>query len=291
MLMAGPLVSLAAMTTPALYAQAAPTQDGPNPTGGPDIVRVHLIGNNDIIRMKNAGLADDVLLQTIQLQPGRYDTAPNDLIALKQAGVSDRVISAMQAHGTGLTQRESPGGATPTLLRVPHRPIDPPPLAPGIDEIGVYYKDANGGWQLLETERVQYRSSNRLKTALTDGILREDMNGWLDTPQSPLVLKTGVELLIYAPFGTQGDEYDFLRLNEHKNARDFRVRTGGVFHSETGAGRNELEFKTKKISSQMYTFTVPKDIEKGEYGVLPPGSANQRGMGYVGKIFTFSIRE
>ena len=35
----------------------------------------------------------------------------------------------------------------------------------------------------------------------------------------------------------------------------------------------------------------PKDIIKGEYGVLPPGSANQRGLADTGKIFTFSIPE
>jgi hypothetical protein len=36
---------------------------------------------------------------------------------------------------------------------------------------------------------------------------------------------------------------------------------------------------------------VPNDIEKGEYGILPPGSANQQGIAGTGKIFTFSIIE
>ena len=41
----------------------------------------------------------------------------------------------------------------------------------------------------------------------------------------------------------------------------------------------------------MYVFTVPADIEKGEYGVLPPGSSNVPGISNAGKMFTFSIRE
>jgi hypothetical protein len=265
-----------------LHAQAAPTQDGPVPTGGPDVARVHLIGNDDILRMHGAGLSDDVLVQTIELQPGHYTAAPDDLIALKQAGLSDRVIAAMQAHGTGLATRSG------KALR---NTVSPPPLAAGIDEIGVYYKDKNGEWQMLQTERVEFRGSNRLKQALTDGILREDTNGWLDQGKSSLVLPTGVELLIYTPVGTQAEEYDLLRFNEHKNNRDFRVKTGGVFHSQTGAQRNEIVFTPKKIAAQMYTFTIPKDIEKGEYGVLPPGSSNQQGLASAGKIFTFSIRE
>ena len=276
------LLLLSLFSASAIHAQAAPTQDGPNPTGGPDVARVHLIGNDDIIRMHGAGLSDDVLVQTVDLQPGRYTTGPDDLISLKQAGLSDRVIAAMQAHGTGLTTHAG------KALR---DAVNPVPLAAGIDEIGVYYKDKNGEWQMLRTERVEFRGSNRLKSALTDGILREDTNGWLYQGKSSLVLPTGVEILIYAPVGTQAEEYDFIRFNEHKNDRDFRVKTGGVFHSQTGAQRNEIVFAPKKIGPQMYTFTIPKDIEKGEYGILPPGSSNQQGIASAGKIFTFSIRE
>ena len=265
----------------ALHAQAAPTsQEGPLATST-DVARVKLIDNDAILRMHAAGLSDDLLVQTVELQPGRYTTGPDDLITLKQAGLSDRVISAMQAHGSGLATR---GGKA-------LRDTNPAPLAAGIDEIGVYYRDRNGEWQMLRTERVEFRGSNRLKSTLTNGILREDTNGWLDEGKSSLALATGTELLLYTPVGTQADEYDFLRFNEHKNSRDFRVKTGGVFHSQTGAGKNELEFQPHKIAPQMYTFTVPRDIEKGEYGVLPPGSANMQGMAHAGKIFTFSIRE
>ena len=117
------------------------------------------------------------------------------------------------------------------------------------------------------------------------------MNGHLDGPKSPLALPTGVHLLIYTPVGTQAEEYDLLRFDEHSGSRDFRVKTGGVFHSETGSQRNEIEFHPVRIAKDMYTFTIPVDIEKGEYGVLPPGSSNVPGLSNAGKIFTFSIRE
>ena len=64
-----------------------------------------------------------------------------------------------------------------------------------------------------------------------------------------------------------------------------------VFHSESGSQRDEIEFHPHKVAPQMYMFTVPVDIEKGEYGVLPPGSSNVPGLSNAGKIFTFSIRE
>jgi hypothetical protein len=274
------LTVLGLLAAPRLRAQAPSDQDGPLQTDH-DIPRAHLVDNDTIIRMHTAGLGDDLLIQTIQLQPGRYNTAPDDLIALKSAGLSDRVISAMQAHGSGLSIH------TAAAPEIPH----PTPAILGLDEIGVYYKGKTGEWIELKTERVVFKSAGAMKNILSDGMLKKDMNGHLDGAQSDLVLPTGVEILIYAPAGTNAEEYDLLRFEPHKNSREFRTLTAGVFNSESGAARDEIEFHPYKIGPQMYTFTIPVDIEKGEYGVLPPGSANVQGIAGTGKIFTFSIRE
>jgi hypothetical protein len=283
-------VFLAAVALPFCSAQTGVDQEGPLKPST-DVSLAHLIGNDTILRMAKAGLSDEVLIQTIQLQPGRYSTAPDDLIALKEAGISDKVISVMQVHGTGLSIR----GVSKTGVVTPVAPPAPEPLMPGIDEIGVYYKISKGPqaghWMPLHTERVVFKSGGAVKSVLTHGIIAKDMNGHVDGPRSALTLPLGVEITIYAPFGTDGAEYDFLRLVEHKDNREFRTLTGGVFHSETGAQRDELEFHPKKIAPQFYTFTVPVDIEKGEYGVLPPGSANTQGIAGTGKIYTFSIVE
>lgn len=263
---------------PCAWAQVVDSSDGPALPKA-DVSRQPALHNDTIVKMSKAGLDDSVILQTIQTQPGAYDTAPDDLIALKNAGVSQRVIMAMQARNAGLA------------LHPGRNVVNPAPLAAGVDDIGVYYQDKDGQWVPLKTERVQFKSSGWLKNAATDGLIKQDMNGHLDGHSSPLSLPTGVHLLIYAPAGTQAEEYDFLRLDQHSGSRDFRVKTGGLFHSETGSQRNELEFHPVKIAKDMYTFTVPADIEKGEYGVLPPGSSNVPGISNAGKIFTFSIRE
>jgi hypothetical protein len=255
-----------------------PTSDGPTQPSG-DVSKPHFIDNDTILRMARAGLDDTVIIQTIQTQPGRYDTSPDDLIALKNAGLSQQVIAAMQARSAGLVYHAA-------------NRIGPAPLAPGIDEIGVYYQDRKTGeWLPLKTERVEFKSSGWLKNAATDGLVKQDMNGHLEGQTSPLALPTGVNILIYAPAGTQPEEYDFLRFEQHAHSRDFRVKTGGLFHSQTGSDRDEVEFTPHKIAPQMYEFTVPVDIIQGEYGILPPGSSNVPGISNAGKIFTFSIRE
>ena len=121
--------------------------------------------------------------------------------------------------------------------------------------------------------------------------MKQDQNGFVYGTKSTLPLHTGVQILIYAPPGTAPEEYELIRFREKSNGREFRVRTGGVFHSETGSQRDEIEFHPQKVARQMYTFTMPNDIEKGEYGVLPPGSSNVPGVSNAGKIFTFSIPE
>ena len=255
------------------------TVDGPLQPNT-DTARPKQVDNDTILRMVKAGLDDKIILQTINLQPGHYDVTPDDLIALKAAGVSQTVIATMQAHGTGLdirAHRTPTGNLTAQSM--------------GIDDIGVYYKDKDGEWIPLKTERVVFKSGGTLKSLATHGIISKDMNGHLDGAQSDLILPTGVEILIYAPTGTDANEYDLLRFEQHKDNREFRTLTGGVFHSESGAARDEIEFHPKKIAAQLYSFTIPKDIEKGEYGVLPPGAANVQGIAGTGKIFTFSIRE
>jgi hypothetical protein len=271
------LLAFAVLATGALSAQT--TDDGPL-LNNSDTSRPPAVTNDTVIRMVKAGLDEPIILQTIRMQPGRYDVAPNDLIALKEAGVPAGVIVAMQARAGGLRSHDTAPAVTA-----------PVPLALGLDEIGVYYKDKHGDWIPLRTERVHLKSSGWIKSTLTHGIIKEDMNGHLEGEHSTLVLKTGVELLIYAPAGTDGQEYTLLRLTPHKDSREFRTLTGGVFHSESGTEREEIEFNPKKIGTQMYTFTMPVDIEKGEYGVLPPGASNQRGFADTGKIFTFSIPE
>jgi hypothetical protein len=259
-------------------AQSAGSDDGPLQPST-DITKPHFIDNDAIMKMSKAGLDDAVIIQTIQTQPGHYDTSPDMLISLKNAGVSQEVIAAMQARTAGL------------VFHAKDR-IEPAPLSAGVDEIGVYYQDRKTGeWLPLKTERVQFKSGGWAKSTFTHDIVKQDMNGYLDDAQSPLVLPTGVNILIYTPVGTQAEEYDFLRFREHSKGREFRVKTGGVFHSESGSQRDEIEFRPHKVAPQMYVFTVPANIEKGEYGVLPPGSSNVPGLSNAGKIFTFSIRE
>ena len=53
------------------------------------------LNNDTITKMHSAGLGDDIIISTINSQPGTYLVSADDLVVLKKAGISDTVIGAM----------------------------------------------------------------------------------------------------------------------------------------------------------------------------------------------------
>jgi hypothetical protein len=263
---------------PSLAQTAEPPQTAEGPitaAAAPSMAKI--LNNGSIIRMVGAGLSDDLVLQAIAAQPGQYTTDAEALVDLKDAGVSERVISAMINKGR---KRLTPEGNTAE---------DPPPAPISeVSEIGAYYKDRKGTWQPLETEVVHIKSGGWLKSTATHGIIREDRNGHLKGRESKLALQAPIEILIYAPTGVDIAEYDFLRFRINSDNREFRVMTGGVFHSSSGADRDEVPFHPVKAGQHAWRFTIDQSVGGGEFGILPPGTGNATNGG---KIYTFAITE
>jgi hypothetical protein len=227
--------------------------------------------NDAVLRMAKAGLSDDLIVQTIGAQPGQYATDADSLIVLKQAGVSERVIAAM----IGKERVQITGTAAPVVLS-------------DVNEIGVYYKDREGKWQAIEPEIVHIKSGGFIKSTVTHDIIKEDKNGHIDGRESKLLLPRPIEFLIYTPDGVDISEYDLLRFRLNSDSREFRVLTGGVFHSTGGADRDEVPYKPVKTAPHTYQFTLGMDTPGAEYGILPPGTGN---VTNGGKIYTFAISE
>jgi hypothetical protein len=254
-------------------AQPPHTTEAPQAVDGPlTSTKSPAMDNGSVMKMAKAGLGDDLIIQTINTQPGQYTTDADSLVILKTAGVSDRVITAMINKG----RRQ--------LTNATEKPVE----LSDVNEIGVYYKDHSGKWIAIEPEIVHIKSGGFIKSTVTHGIIREDRNGHLNGRESKLALQCPIEILIFVPEGVSANEYDFLRFRINSNNREFRVLTGGVFHSTGGADRDEVKFNPVKTAPHTYQFTVDKDTGGGEYGILPPGTGN---VTNGGKIYTFAIVE
>lgn len=263
-------------------AAANAQRDEADPANAPNATpRVGLreLDNDAIIRMTKADVGESIILQTVRTQPGNYRTGPDELIALKDAGVSQAVISAMLARNSGMA------------VHPETKPVEVTPLSPDVDDPGLYFKDKQGQWQPVSPELVKYRDGGALKSVFTNNIIKKDLNGTVSGPKSTLNIQPGTEMMILAPRLSDAVEYVVLRFRTHDDRREFRVKTGNVFHAETGADRDALNIPLRKVASRVFAFTVPADITKGEYGVLPPGNASTPGIVYAGKIYTFRVSE
>jgi hypothetical protein len=247
------------------------------------------MNNDSVIKMAKAGLSDDVIITTINASAGTYDTSPDGLVALKQSGVSDKVIAAIIAKGA------SPAAPPPTAAPAAYPAPPPPPMAtgrpPGIDDVGVYYKDKSGAWVSLMPEIVNFKTGGVLKNIASAGLVKGDINGHIQGARAKLSLEFPVLLAVYVPEGTDITEYQLLRLHSNGNSREFRSVTGGVMHVSGGATRDDLEFQPEKLAPRVYQISLEAGLGRGEYGLLPPGAVGSSNMGSSGKIYAVSVIE
>ncbi|MGB9030708.1 MAG: hypothetical protein WCC27_11365 [Acidobacteriaceae bacterium] len=245
------------------------------------------LNNDAVIKMVKAGLSDEVVIATVNASPGTYDTTTDGLIALKSAGVSDKVVAAIIARNAGAPPSPSvstsaPGTAPSTATGVP----------PGIDTVGVYYRNKDGVWNEVDAEVVNFKTGGVLKHIGSVGIIKGDVNGNIGGSHSRLPLTLPAEFIFDVPEGTSPGEYQLLKLRLNADYREFRSVTGGVAHTSGGATRDNVEYTSRKIAPRIYEITLNDGIVRGEYGFLPPVEAGSgKNIASSGKIYTFSIVE
>ncbi|MGO9318479.1 MAG: hypothetical protein ACLPXT_13515 [Terracidiphilus sp.] len=240
------------------------------------------LDNNAIVKLIKAGLSDDLIVNTINLSPGNYDTTANGLIALKKANASDKVIGAILRKASGA----APGASSPSA---PEAQANGLPV--GIEEVGVYIKDASGAWAPMLPEMVIFESSGKFKNIASAGIVKGNLNGRIDGSRSKMNATLPVSFAIYLPEGVAITEYQLLHLRPNAGSRQFLSAAGGVLHTSAGAARDEVEFQPQKLAPRLYQITLTPSAGRGEYGLLAPGSTTGSNKETKGKIYTVSVAE
>ena len=86
--------------------------------------------NESIVKMVKAGLGEGTIITMIDTQPGKYSLGANDVIEMKRAGVAENIISAMLKRSAG-----PDSSVQPLTPRGPSSPASAGPL----NEVGVYF--------------------------------------------------------------------------------------------------------------------------------------------------------
>jgi hypothetical protein len=90
----------------------------------PLILAQQALNNDSVVKLTKAGLSDDLIITTINSEPGVYDTSTSGLIALKSAGVSDKVVEAIVMKAAA-----NPTSAAPSN----DKPVTTPNISPAGD--------------------------------------------------------------------------------------------------------------------------------------------------------------
>src|SRR5690242_10126075 len=106
--------------------------------------------NDSVIKLVRAGLSEDLIVQTVNSQPGTYELGADNIVALKKARVSDKIIAAMLNRNNGGVGKPVPG-------------VGPDLSTSGYpNEIGVYIKKA-GQWIEIQPEVINWKTGGVLK--------------------------------------------------------------------------------------------------------------------------------
>ena len=254
------------------------------------------LNNASVMKLVKAGLSEDLIVTTINSSVGAYDTSANGLIALKKAGATDKVIAAVLLKASGASAgapaaSPAPSNPAPAGSAFNEVVLAPGALPAGVDSIGVYYLDKNGStWQEVPAEVVNFKAGGALKHYASAGVLKGDMMGIVGGNRGPLSLKVPASFILYVPEGRAPGEYQLLRLHVNADSREFRAANGGIVHDAGGALRDVMDFTAKKIAPRIYLIEFGEDMDRGEYGFLPPSDTPVGGsIPTASKIYSFAI--
>ncbi len=77
----------------------------------PALIAQQALNNDGVLKLIKAGLSEDLVLTTINANPGQYDTSAEALVALKDGGASEKIIGAILNKAAA----PKPDAATPVL--------------------------------------------------------------------------------------------------------------------------------------------------------------------------------
>jgi hypothetical protein len=256
------------------------------------------LGNDDIVQMVQAKLADQVIIAKIKSSQCKFDTSTDALIKLKIAGVSDAVLQAMAEYGVPATTVAAAAAAPPP------DPNDPDsPHAPGI----YYYRQDSAGRQMTELEPTSYAGQKMggfFKSGMTGGLAKVKSKVAIQGSQASLRLTEARPTFYFyfeekaGSFGSSGglgespsspNDFVLARMERKKNARELVVGQMGMTGGSSGVrSKDTVPYDAEKLRPGVYKVQLQGDLEPGEYCFFFARSGQTMGL-TGGKLFDFGV--
>jgi len=240
--------------------------------------------NEDVLRMVEAKLDEQVIIGKIQSSSCAFDTSVDALLKLKSQGVSDSVVRAMIARGDSNagSGASSPAKNDPDDPQSPHDP-------------GLYVRprNASGPRRLIHVEPAAYSAS------ASPGFAKVKWKAVLREAHAQLQLDDrSPEFWFYFEDASHGlspvfagasspNEFVLAKMQEKKTERELMVAKVAAYHQSTGIPSEDVvQFDFTKTASGAYKVVPRQALAPGEYCLFYQGPT----MGTNGKMFDFGIR-
>ncbi len=257
--------------------------------------------DDSIAKMVHSGLGDNLIVNIIQSQPGRYSVTPDDLVRLKGQGVSETVLAAMVSRGapaqtvaiTGVVPT-NPSWATPGPGSIPVGDSNDP-LVQHDSGIWVYTKDPEDKPRMALLERSAYQSvktGGMLAAMLSAGIAKMKIRAVVAGAHSAVRIADPHPVFYFyfdekaAGLGrtyfwqsnvSNPNQFALVRLESGKSNRETTIAALGLSGASGGADeKNMVAFKSERVRPGLYRVTVDGTLSPGEYCFLAPGTADLR---------------
>ncbi len=272
----------------------------------PLLLAQQALNNDAIVKMVKAGLSDDLIIATINAQPGTYDATTDGLIALKVAGVSDKVVATIvgKAAAPVPTAAPAPAAATPTPVPAPADPDDPMTK----HDVGVYLmtKGPDGKPKMVFIDRAGeagVKTANVAGMAFTYGISKAKLKAEIPGPRAatraqdarPVFYMYFPEMSSLGSFGgtdmiSSPNQFQLMSLEPKKERRETQIAKMGFASESVGADeKREIMFNSERIHSGMYRLTMKQDLKAGEYAFIMATQGAGRATGTTVVIYDFGV--
>jgi len=252
------------------------------------------LNNDAVIKLVKAGLSEDLIVSTINAQPGTYDISATGLIALKEAGAGDKVIAALVAKAAGSTTAAAAPAAPAPPVPAAQDPDDP--MAPHDPGVYLMTTTQDGKRKMVFIDRVG-AGREKLHRGFVSASRKAEIPGPRAATRSTDT--NPVFYMYFPPSSNIGDErsisspaqFSLLSLEDKKDHRETAVAKAAMFggFSYGNDAKKTSLFTSERMRSYAYKVTVTASLTAGEYAFIASTTMAGSATGSTVVIYDFGI--
>lgn len=263
-----------------------------------------VLTNDEIISLAGAGLNKTIIVNKIRSSKTNFDLSTNALIKLKKAGVSDEIVNAMldAKNGKQTTTANDLGNSSNMSGGDPNDPMAP-------HGFGLYlYEEKNGVrrmTQMAPNVSAQNRTGGGLTAAVTPfGLGKRKTKANLPGTSAALQLQDASPVFYFyldvksgglntmSGIPSTPNEFALVRFNVRDDNREVTIAKSNAYSSKGGlSDEYVVQYAAQDLGNGIFKVTPKTSLTNGEYGFYLLNSGNSNANAAIGsKFFDFGVR-